>query len=69
MISRKLIAVVAAGAKDYTQGSSIGVCHANILGRGESLKHWHRYSHIAARANLRADATVVGRSSCWKVQM
>lgn len=69
MISSQLITAVAAGAKDYIQGSSIGVCHANMLGRGESLKRWHMYSHMVARADFRAHATLVERSLCWQVQV
>lgn len=69
MRNSQLIAAVAAGAKDYIKGRSIDVCHANILDRGESLKHWHTYSHIVTRANLRVGATLVASSLCWKVQV
>jgi len=57
VINTQLTAAVAGGAKDYIQTNSVGVCHANILSGGESLKHWYIYCHIVTGINLTADAT------------
>lgn len=56
------MAAVTAGHKNNIHSSSIGVCLANILGRGESLKHWHMCSHTVERSNLRAKAMLVERN-------